>query len=329
MGSSRLGFALEAGAFELPDGGRVALWHPQDTGDLAVLAGADLQVLSPDAVMHARLQERGLSAAIGPDGPYALSIVTIPRAKGLAMDLIARAPAATPGGMLVINGAKTDGVDAALRACKARTRIIASVSKAHGKVFVLAADAALADLAAPAAALIEGRYHTGPGVFSADGIDPASRMLADHLPARLGAAGADLGAGWGYLSDQALSRDPGSLHLVEANADALALARRNVTDPRARFHWADATRWTPDAPLDFVIMNPPFHTLRKSDPGLGIAFIQSAARCLKPSGQLWMVANRHLPYEEPLARCFDLTKALASDGAFKILHAAKPSRRVR
>jgi 16S rRNA (guanine1207-N2)-methyltransferase len=41
---------------------------------------------------------------------------------------------------------------------------------------------------------------TRPGVFSADGPDPASQALAAHLPEKLPTRMVDLGAGWGWLS---------------------------------------------------------------------------------------------------------------------------------
>ena len=56
--------------------------------------------------------------------------------------------------------------------------------------------------------------------------------------------------------------------------------------------------------MDAVVMNPPFHTGRTAEPGLGQAFITAAARLLAPQGQLWMVANRHLPYETALGGQF-------------------------
>ncbi|MBN8194873.1 methyltransferase, partial [Bacillus sp. NTK074B] len=72
---------------------------------------------------------------------------------------------------------------------------------------------------------------------------------------------------------------------------------------RARFHWADATNPL-KLQLDVVVMNPPFHQGRDANPRLGAQFIRTAAAMLKPSGQLFMVANRHLPYEATLAECF-------------------------
>ena len=73
-------------------------------------------------------------------------------------------------------------------------------------------------------------------------------------------------------------------------------------------------------------MNPPFHTGRAADPALGIAFIAAAARALTGSGQLWMVANRHLPYEAALRDRFKTVEELGGDAAFKLFHATRPKR---
>jgi 16S rRNA (guanine1207-N2)-methyltransferase len=200
-----------------------------------------------------------------------------------------------------------------------------SLSKAHGKLATFVAGPDLSDwLARPA--MVDG-FQTLPGVFSADGPDRGSILLASALPPKLAGKVADLGAGWGYLAAEILKR-PGvkRLDLVEAEADALDCARVNVTDPRARFHWADATTWRPDSLLDAVVMNPPFHLGRDADPALGAAFIRAARRMLAPNGSLWLVANRHLPYDAALSENFLQHEDVAGDGGFRVVHATKPKR---
>ncbi len=76
-------------------------------------------------------------------------------------------------------------------------------------------------------------------------------------------------------------------------------------------------------------MNPPFHTSRNADPALGQAFIAAAARVLKPSGHLWIVANRHLPYEATLAEQFAEVAEVGGDGRFKICMRNAPLARRR
>jgi 16S rRNA (guanine1207-N2)-methyltransferase len=149
-------------------------------------------------------------------------------------------------------------------------------------------------------------------------------LLAEALPPRLPARMADFGAGVGVLGLAALAREGvQSIDLIEAERLALDCARLNVTDPRARFHWEDARQGV-RGPYDGIIMNPPFHTGRHADPGIGAAFIQSAAKALTPSGQLWLVANRHLPYETVLGETFRTVAEIGGDTGFKLLHAAQP-----
>jgi 16S rRNA (guanine1207-N2)-methyltransferase len=309
---------------------------PGDLSTLVIGASADsalatafdtaqfVQPLQPD---HDALAARGLS--VSPDLPeghaFDMVIVVVPRARARAQGWAAAAAAALkPGGLLVLDGAKTDGIDSLYRALRGRLTGTDTLTKAHGRMFWGRPGADLLTDLAPRPATPDG-FQTGPGVFSADGVDPGSAALAAALPPKLPRRIADLGAGWGWLSAQILTHEGvETLDLVESDHIALTAARANVTDPRARFVWADALAWRPDAPLDAVVMNPPFHTGRAGDPKLGQAFITAAARVLGPQGQLWLVANRHLPYEATLEARFRDVEALTGTSAFKILHASRP-----
>ena len=185
-----------------------------------------------------------------------------------------------PGAPLLLDGQKTDGIEAIIKTCRTAGLQMGEVlSKAHGKAVVLTAAPPPAGWAAERRQIES--FTTGPFCFSAEGPDPGSAPLATALPARRPNRVADLGAGWGYLSRAILSRDGvAELDLVEAEAEALDCARQNVTDPRARFHWADVPGFKPSKLWDAVVMNPPFHTGRSPDPALGEAFIRAAHRYL-------------------------------------------------
>lgn len=170
------------------------------------------------------------------------------------------------------------------------------------------------------------RFVVQAGVFSCDHIDPGSRLLAEHLPAGLRGAVADLGAGWGYLSDAALRRCPGieRLDLFEADARALACARRNLAG-HARdlsYHWHDVTTGLP-ATYDAIVMNPPFHTGQATDLELGRAFLHAATTALRRGGKLLLVANRQLPYEAVLEASGLSWRKTAETPAYKLLFADK------
>lgn len=326
MQSVRLNFALETGAFALPDAGQIAVFRPRAGDDLSALPKDRVQIISgfkPDVDHFAKL---GFAVVTTPT-PAVATLVCLPRAKAEARALLAAAVAVVPAGaMVIVDGQKTDGVDAIYKDLRARVAVTEAVAKAHGKIFAFPAAPLPEDwMAKPA--MVAG-FTTAPGVFSADGVDRGSALLAAALPAKLPSRVVDLGAGWGYLSHHILQRDGvKELHLVEAEAAALDCARLNVTDARAQFHWADATLWQVPHLAGAVVCNPPFHTGREADPMLGVAFLRAAAKMLAPDGALWLVANRHLPYDLPLRALFREIEEVGGDTAFRVIRAAYPDRR--
>ncbi|PJE31515.1 Ribosomal RNA large subunit methyltransferase G [Pseudooceanicola marinus] len=323
MLGSRLALAMESGP-TLPEAGRIAVFAPHAGADLSALPKDRVEVVTGFRPDYTAFERLGYAVAVAPEGRYAAALVCLPRAKAEARALVAQARAVTDGPVLV-DGQKDAGVDSMLKALRGLGEVSAPISKAHGKLFWIGA----ADLEAwrPAAEQSADGWHTAPGVFSADGIDPASALLAEALP-ELSGYGADLGAGWGFLGAKVLDRSPKvkALDLVEADHAALACARRNVTDPRAGFHWADATAWRPGRMLDFVVMNPPFHRERKADPELGRTFLRAAGAMLAPKGRLYVVANAHLGYEKTLGDLFGHVEVFGGNRSFKLLMAERPTR---
>lgn len=321
--------ALESGVLTLPEAGTIAVYHPAASDDLSMLPKGRLRLICPLKPDHTAFAAQGYG--LGGEGPDALAVVCLPRARALAHALMHRAMAdLAPGGRMVVDGQKLDGIEAALKELKTLGLKTGEVlSKAHGKLTVVE-KAPLPATWADGFHDIEGGFVTLPGVFSADGADRGSVLLAGVLPAKLPAHMVDLGAGWGYLARAVLAKEGvKSLDLVEADARALDCARRNLTDPRARFLWEDVTTFKPPKAWSGAVMNPPFHAGREADPAIGMAFLRAAHRGLTPDGQLWMVANRHLPYAPLLAELFHKVEELAGDGAFRILRAEGPKRATR
>ncbi|MFN6952107.1 MAG: class I SAM-dependent methyltransferase [Albidovulum sp.] len=325
MTHPRLSLALSA-ADALPASGRIlVIGGVPGLSDLPKERTLVVQGFRPD---HDALVALGWTVVPEPDavtGNHAAAVLLLPRSRAAARASVAEAARRVAGGGPIwIDGQKTDGIDTMLRDIRARTTVSTPVVKAHGKIFRFDAGAMFDDWRADDLHPVPG-FVTRAGVFSAEKVDPGSVLLAEALPERMPPRVVDLGAGWGWLAAQILARQGVSeVHLIEADHLALACARRNVGDPRARFHWADATRFRPVPPVDAVVMNPPFHAGRTTDPALGAAFIKAAAGMLAPAGRLWMVANRHLPYEAVLARHFREVAAIGGSGAFKLFTAAHP-----
>lgn len=160
------------------------------------------------------------------------------------------------------------------------------------------------------------------GVFSWNKVDAGSRLLAEAMPALTG-RGADLGAGIGYLSKRALgAAGVSQLTLVDIDRRAVAAARKNVTDGRAKFLWEDVRDCGLQG-LDFVIMNPPFHEAGMEDQPLGQQFVEAAAGALRTGGVCYMVANKHLPYEATLKGRFGQVRLMQEAEGYKLFEARK------
>lgn len=321
--SDRLTLALERSVVALPDGDVLVLGATADS-DLSAFGRERTHVHTRSATVAAQLEAQGWSTKMC-DG-YAGVAMFLPRARAAQRAYVKQARALCAG-PIIIDGSKTDGVDALYRDLKGRAEVTEAWSKAHGKVFTITSGdfADWPDLDIEQA---KDGWRRGPGVFSADGIDKASELLAQALPATLKGSVVDLGAGWGYLGDAILKRDGVSaLHMVEDDSLAAKAAAANISDPRAHVHWADARSWRPDALVDHVVTNPPFHTGRAAEPALGQAFIRAAADMLKPKGSLWLVANRQLPYEGTLEDAFRNVQTLTQNPSFKLFHATSPNPR--
>ena len=274
----------------------------------------------------------------GPIQPSMLTLLLPPRQRDEARALMSRALSLTrPGGRVVAcvennAGARSSEADLSQLAGPLQT-----LSKHKCRVFWTApltdqADAPLArewsalDAVRPIA---NGRFLSRPGLFAWDRIDTASQLLAEQLPADLSGRAADLGAGFGYLSAELLERCPGidALDVYEAEYRALELAERNLAAQRSRialgFHWHDVTIGLPHR-YDVIVTNPPFHTQTHTDrPDIGRRFIVVAAQALNPGGRLWLVANRHLPYELVLDENFGTVRTVKQAHGYKIVEAVK------
>lgn len=207
------------------------------------------------------------------------------------------------------------------------------LSKNHGVVFWLGKKKNLSEIAVSHLAikprLFEGGFTTDAGMFSHGRVDGGSKMLVKYMDKIVFGKTADFGAGWGYLSCQALkvAKKMTALDLYEADYNSLEAARRHVKSCNSslaiNYYWCDVTGEPIKDIYDTILANPPFHEGRAADVSLGQKFIEISGQRLKPGGCLLMVANRQLPYEATLNKVFRKVFVLEEQNGFKVFEARK------
>ncbi|MEV5505313.1 methyltransferase [Streptomyces orinoci] len=167
------------------------------------------------------------------------------------------------------------------------------------------------------------------GVFCADRLDIGTRFFLQHLPRRRGPARVvDLGCGNGVVGTAAALANPAARTVFidesyQAVASAEATFHANTTGAEAEFLVGDGLSAVPDESVDLVLNNPPFHTHQSTTDATAWRMFTGARRVLRPSGELWVIGNRHLGYHAKLRRLFGNCELVAGDPKFVVLRAVK------
>jgi 16S rRNA (guanine1207-N2)-methyltransferase len=296
------------------------------------------QSFKPDADV---LERAGFVMGNDTENVFPLVLVLPPRQRDEARALFARALRQTQiGGRVIAAVSNNEGAKSAQADLEQLVGSVQVLTKNKCRVFwsdphsgtvsSLAKEWLTLDAPRP---ICNGRFVSQPGIFAWDRIDAASALLAHHLSNDLRGHAADLGSGLGYLSAELLTRCPGiqSVDLYEAEQRALNLSRHNMqryeSKTPVQYLWHDVTAGLKKK-YDVIVTNPPFHTQSHNDrPDIGRRFIAVASEALAPGGRLWLVANRHLPYEATLNASFGTVRTVATEHGFKIVEAVKGSHR--
>ena len=163
------------------------------------------------------------------------------------------------------------------------------------------------------------------GAFGGTKVDIGTRFLLSHLRAISQSAGmaVDLGCGTGILAT-ALARSHPKLSVLASDqsaaavASATATAAANGVSDRVEVKREDALDTVPTASIDVVVCNPPFHIGTAVHTGPASDMFTSAARVLRPGGQLWTVYNTHLAYQTALQSTVGSTRVAGRNAKFTV-----------
>jgi len=291
-----------------------------------------------------------------PVGDRRSCFLRLPRAKEeLQMAVHAAASRLTPGGRLIVYGARDEGAASAGRVLEAlfdhvhtvatggRCRLVSGVRKelegTGEKELRDSLDAWRVVSEAPHPELGPRRWISYPGVFAAGRVDAGTALLLELLPAvDPDETVLDFGCGDGVVAGVVAERTPGLRPLMlDVDAVALEAARENVPAGRPVLGdgWSawrgmhgregrdpgsmDADRMR----FDLVVANPPYHLGKAETTATIEALIRGSAERLRPGGRLVFVAQRRLPAEPLLERMFGRFDVLGDRGPYRVRFARR------
>ena len=167
-------------------------------------------------------------------------------------------------------------------------------------------------------------------VFSRDSLDIGTRLLLQHLPENAHYRQIiDLGCGNGVVGLMLAKQLPDAqITFVDESFMAIASARQNFdqafADKRqAKFVAGDCLTGFPDQSADCIICNPPFHQQHVIGDHIAWQMFRQSHQVLRQGGELRVIGNRHLPYQQSLKKLFGNCEHVTGNAKFVIVKAIK------
>ncbi len=300
-----------------------ALLMPPHTQTTVVMRHAGMKDAAVRTLTHAGITAQYSDDGLVPAGEYDVALIEVsPTREAWRMRLNEAARWLRPGGVVIAAGPNDAGGKSAAPDVKAMFGSMNERSKAHQRVVVAVKSTQLVEDDITSNSFIVGTrtYHTYPGVFAADRLDTGSAELLAALPDVTGLRVLDIGGGAGVLAGAV--RDAGASAVDVVDVDALAVKAMQqtfVADAQVRVAWGDVLDGVPwDERYDVIVTNPPFHAGKRTDDSMVRAFVQVAARHLRPRGALYLVANAFLAYEPLLRQFFAQVEQVSATKSFVV-----------
>jgi len=178
---------------------------------------------------------------------------------------------------------------------------------------------------------LEWKIHNHANVFSRNHLDIGGRYLMDNLPEGDFTKVVDLGCGNGVVGMSAAEAYPeAQITFIDESYMAVDSARINMLK-NFEEERSDNTRFVVNNGLvgfkarsyDLILCNPPFHQQHTITDHIAWSMFNDAHFCLAVNGELVIVGNRHLDYQDKLDRIFGNCELIAENKKFVVLRAVK------
>lgn len=163
-------------------------------------------------------------------------------------------------------------------------------------------------------------FATYPGVFNAGKLDVGTQLLLDNITLTKRGRVLDLACGSGVIGLTCKSRQP-ELYVEMVDIDGMALASAELNANRLGL---DCQVFASDGlsntkKFNTIICNPPFHQGKDTDYNFAQQLIRTAQQHLLPRGELWIVANRQLAYEQWAEKSCRSVESIVQANGFKVI----------
>ncbi len=163
-------------------------------------------------------------------------------------------------------------------------------------------------------------FTTFPGVFNAGKLDVGTKLLLDNITLTKRGRVLDLACGSGVIGLTCKSRQP-ELYVEMVDIDGMALASAEYNSKKLGL---DCPVFASDGlagtkKFNTIICNPPFHQGKDTDYNFAQQLIRTASQHLLPRGELWIVANRQLAYEQWAEKSCRSVESIVQGNGFKVL----------
>ncbi|WP_028866057.1 methyltransferase [Psychromonas aquimarina] len=175
------------------------------------------------------------------------------------------------------------------------------------------------------------KIHNHANVFSRNHLDIGGRYLMDNLPEGDFTKVVDLGCGNGVVGMAAAQAYPDAqITFIDESYMAVDSARINMLknfeeeeSETARFVVNNGLVGFKPRSYDLILCNPPFHQQQAITDHIAWSMFNDAHFCLAGNGELVIVGNRHLDYQDKLERIFGNCELVTENKKFVILRAVK------